>query len=89
MLVINDEQFAKRAENMGERNQSCCIFRGEVDKYGWSDIGSSFLPSEIIFAFLCSFGALEQIQQEGDIWNYYNDKLGQWASENDITYLSS
>ncbi len=87
MLVINDEQFAKRAEILWEKGTNrAAFFRGEVDKYGWVDIGSSFLPSEIIAAFLyAQLEHLEQIQQKRrDIWNYYNDKLGQWASENDI-----
>ncbi len=87
MLVINDEQFAKRAEILWEKGTNrAAFFRGEVDKYGRVDIGSSFLPSEIIAAFLyAQLEHLEQIQQKRrDIWNYYNDKLGQWASENDI-----
>jgi len=87
MLVINDEQFAKRAEIIWEKGTNrAAFFRGEVDKYGWVDIGSSFLPSEIIAAFLyAQLEHLNQIQQKRiDIWNYYNEKLGHWASENGI-----
>lgn len=53
MLVINDENFFERAEIIWEKGTNRSAFhRGEIDKYGWVDIGSSFLPSEIIAAFL-------------------------------------
>jgi dTDP-4-amino-4,6-dideoxygalactose transaminase len=53
MLVINDERFIRRAEIIWEKGTNRAeFFRGEVNKYGWVDIGSSFLPSEIIAAFL-------------------------------------
>lgn len=53
MLVINDERFEKRAEIIWEKGTNRTAFwRGEVDKYSWVDVGSSFLPSEIIAAFL-------------------------------------
>ncbi len=76
MLVINDEQFYARAEIIREKGTNrSSFFRGEVDKYGWVDIGSSFLPSEIIAAFL--FGQLENLAQIQDkrkqLWNVYND----------------
>ena len=52
-LVINDERFARRAEIIWEKGTNRAeFFRGEVNKYGWVDVGSSFLPSEIISAFL-------------------------------------
>ena len=55
MLVINDEQFIKRAEIIREKGTNRSqFFRGEVDKYGWKEPGSSFLPSDIIAAFLCA-----------------------------------
>ncbi|MDW8296387.1 MAG: dTDP-4-amino-4,6-dideoxygalactose transaminase [Raineya sp.] len=76
MLVINDERFAKRAEIIREKGTNrSAFFRGEVDKYGWVDIGSSFLPSDIIAAFLyAQLENLEQIQQRRhEIWQtYYN-----------------
>lgn len=76
MLVINDEQFYERAEIIREKGTNrSSFFRGEVDKYGWVDIGSSFLPSEITAAFL--FGQLENMAQIQDkrkqLWNVYND----------------
>ena len=53
MLVINDERFKARAEIIWEKGTNrSAFFRGEVDKYGWIDVGSSFLPSEITAAFL-------------------------------------
>jgi len=52
MIVINDERFCKRAEIIWEKGTNRAeFFRGEVNKYGWVDIGSSFLPSEITAAF--------------------------------------
>lgn len=76
MLVVNDMRFAARAEIIWEKGTNRAAFwRGEVDKYGWVDIGSSFLPSEIVAAFL--FAQLEQIDtiqaKRKHIWNtYYN-----------------
>ena len=60
MLVINDDRFIKRSEIIWEKGTNRAeFFRGEVNKYGWVDIGSSFLPSEIIAAFL--YAQLENI----------------------------
>ena len=60
MLVVNDTQFAARAEIIWEKGTNrSAFFRGEVDKYGWVDVGSSFLPSEIVAAFL--YAQLEQL----------------------------
>jgi dTDP-4-amino-4,6-dideoxygalactose transaminase len=78
MLVINDPQFLKRAEIIWEKGTNRAAFwRGEVDKYGWVDIGSSFLPSEVIAAFL--FAQLEQKEkiqnQRKAIWKRYYDEL--------------
>jgi dTDP-4-amino-4,6-dideoxygalactose transaminase len=78
MLAINDLQFATRAEIIREKGTNrSAFFRGEVDKYGWVDIGSSFLPSEIIAAFL--FAQLENLasiqQKRKDIWQQYWDGL--------------
>ncbi len=78
MLVINDERFIKRAEIIREKGTNrTSFFRGEVDKYGWVDIGSSFLPSEIIAAFLfAQLENLEQIQNKRkEIWNTYFSSL--------------
>lgn len=74
MLVVNDEQFAKRAEIIWEKGTNrSAFFRGEVDKYGWVDVGSSFLPSDINAAFLyAQLEHLDEIQQKRkEIWNTY------------------
>jgi len=75
MLVINDEKFVKRAEIIREKGTNrSAFFRGEVDKYNWVDIGSSFLPSDIIAAILqAQLENLQDIQQKRhQIWqNYY------------------
>jgi len=78
MIVINDEKFAKRAEIIREKGTNrSAFFRGQVDKYGWVDIGSSFLPSDIIAAFL--FAQLENLDdiqaKRKQIWDYYYKNL--------------
>jgi dTDP-4-amino-4,6-dideoxygalactose transaminase len=78
MLAINDERFAKRAEIIREKGTNrSAFFRGEVDKYSWVDIGSSFLPSEIIAAFL--FAQLENLDliqsKRKFIWEKYWEGL--------------
>ncbi len=78
MLVINDAQFIDRAEIIREKGTNRSkFFRGEIDKYGWVDVGSSFLPSDIIAAFLwAQLENLEKIQEKRkDLWNYYWQKL--------------
>lgn len=64
MLTINDERFIKRAEVIWEKGTNRAqFFRGEINKYGWVDTGSSFLPSEVIAAFLwAQIENLEKIQ---------------------------
>ncbi|MEI6488654.1 MAG: dTDP-4-amino-4,6-dideoxygalactose transaminase [Bacteroidota bacterium] len=78
MLVINDEQFVKRAEIIREKGTNrSAFYRGEVNKYGWMDIGSSFLPSEITAAYLyAQLQELEIIQSRRiQIWKQYYDGL--------------
>jgi len=78
MLVVNGPQFAQRAEIIWEKGTNrSSFFRGEVDKYGWVDIGSSFLPSEIVAAFLwAQLEHLEEIQNKRkSIWNQYWEGL--------------
>jgi len=75
MLTINDEQFIKRAEIIWEKGTNrSAFFRGEIDKYGWVDIGSSFLPSEVVSAFL--YAQLEQLddiqKKRKNIWQTYH-----------------
>jgi len=87
MLVINDMQFANRAEIIWEKGTNrSSFFRGEVDKYGWVDVGSSFLPSEVIAAFL--WAQLENIQdiqkRRCSIWDAYYKELKPWAEKHNI-----
>ena len=78
MLVINDSRFAERAEIIREKGTNRSkFFRGEVDKYNWVDIGSSFLPSDIIAAFLyAQLENIELIQNKRKLlWKTYFDEL--------------
>ena len=80
MLTINDEQYIERAEIIWEKGTNrSAFFRGEVDKYGWVDVGSSFLPSELTAAFLyAQLENLEQIQNKRiEIWNRYHQNLAE------------
>lgn len=78
LLIINDERFLKRAEVLWEKGTNRAeFFRGEVNKYGWVDTGSSFLPSEVVAAFL--YAQLEEIgniqETRKSIWNKYFEAL--------------
>lgn len=87
LLVINDERFVKRAEIIWEKGTNrSAFFRGEVDKYGWVDMGSSFLPSEIIAAFLyAQLESLAAIQKRRlEIWERYYEGLKDFAGEENI-----
>ncbi len=87
MLAINDEQFSQRAEIIWEKGTNrSSFFRGEVDKYGWVDVGSSFLPSEITAAFLwAQLEQLENIQSKRkSIWDRYYNGLSEWAVKNRV-----
>ena len=78
MLTINDERFIRRAEIIWEKGTNRAeFFRGEVNKYGWVDIGSSFLPTEIVSAFLwAQLEHLDEIQAERRrLWQNYWDFL--------------
>lgn len=78
MLVVNDDRFGNRAEIIREKGTNrSAFFRGEVDKYNWVDIGSSFLPSDIIAAFLfAQLENLETIQEKRNKnWKIYFDAL--------------
>lgn len=78
MLCINDERFTVRAEIIWEKGTNRAkFFRGEIDKYNWVDTGSSFLPSEIIAAFLwAQIESIEQIQKKRkSLWEKYYDLL--------------
>lgn len=87
MLVINDDRFIKRSEIIWEKGTNRAAFwRGEIDKYGWVDIGSSFLPSEIQAAFL--FAQIEHIDKIQDkrklLWLKYYENLNSLANEGHI-----
>lgn len=91
MLTINDMQFAERAEIIWEKGTNrSAFFRGEIDKYGWVDIGSSFLPSELIASFLwAQLENIEEIQtRRKDHWNKYYHGLKDWAANNGIEFPS-
>ena len=77
-LLINDERFAERAEIIREKGTNrSMFFRGQVDKYTWVDIGSSYLPSEILAAFL--WAQLEDAEaitkRRMEVWQRYHDAL--------------
>jgi dTDP-4-amino-4,6-dideoxygalactose transaminase len=78
MLAVNDERFIRRAEIIWEKGTDrAAFYRGEVNKYGWKDIGSSFLPSEIIaatlYAQLESFDEIQSMRKK--LWELYDHKL--------------
>ncbi|MBR4713394.1 MAG: dTDP-4-amino-4,6-dideoxygalactose transaminase [Paludibacteraceae bacterium] len=78
LLVINDERFARRSEILWEKGTNRAeFFRGAVNKYGWVDMGSSFLPAEINAAFLwAQLENLDMIQnRRKNIWNQYYEGL--------------
>ena len=78
LLVVNDERFVRRAEIIWEKGTNRAeFFRGEVNKYGWVDMGSSFLPSEVNAAFLwAQLENLDAIQaKRKTLWNSYYQQL--------------
>ncbi len=84
MLAINDDRFVQRAEIIREKGTNrSSFFRGEVDKYGWVDLGSSFLPSDIIAAFLyAQLENLDDIQaRRKEIWNTYYEAVKPLADQ--------
>ncbi|HRT06289.1 MAG TPA: dTDP-4-amino-4,6-dideoxygalactose transaminase [Kiritimatiellia bacterium] len=83
-LVVNDERFARRAEIIWEKGTNRAeFFRGEINKYGWVDVGSSFLPSEIIAAFLyAQLEHLDAIQaKRKQLWQTYFKELSGLANQ--------
>lgn len=81
-LLINDAALVERAEIIREKGTNRSrFFRGQVDKYTWVDVGSSYLPSDILAAFLyAQLEAREQIQnQRRRVWEYYYTHLQDWA----------
>ena len=87
LLAINDPRFIKRAEILWEKGTNRAeFFRGEVNKYGWVDTGSSFLPGEITAAFLwAQLEELDRIQnQRKAIWSQYQASLQTWAAKTGV-----
>jgi dTDP-4-amino-4,6-dideoxygalactose transaminase len=83
-LLINDPRFIERAEIIREKGTNRSrFFRGEVDKYTWVDVGSSYLLSDILAAFLyAQLEVRELIQSRRNrIWKYYYAELKDWASD--------
>ena len=84
MLVVNDKRFFRRAEILWEKGTNRAeFFRGEVNKYGWVDVGSSFLPTEIVSAFLwAQLEHLDEIQAERKaIWRKYWDFFSRYSDK--------
>jgi dTDP-4-amino-4,6-dideoxygalactose transaminase len=87
-LLINDGQYIERAEIIREKGTNRNrFFRGQVDKYTWVDLGSSYLPSDVLAAFL--FAQLEnrsRIQAlRKNVWQRYCEGLNAWASGTGVT----
>lgn len=86
-LLINDPQYIERAEIIREKGTNRSrFFRGQVDKYTWVDLGSSYLPSDILAAFL--YAQLEQYEailaKRKKVWSTYWNCLQEWAKQNHI-----
>jgi dTDP-4-amino-4,6-dideoxygalactose transaminase len=86
-LLINDSQYCERAEVLREKGTNRSrFFRGQVDKYTWVDIGSSYLPSDVLAAFLyAQFEQAGKIQKRRQqIWQVYAHGLRDWAERGGI-----
>jgi len=86
-LLVNDAHYIERAEIMREKGTNRSqFFRGEVDKYTWVDFGSSYLPSDILAAFLwAQLEARDEIQAKRRlVWQFYEESLRHWAAENGV-----
>jgi len=84
-LLINDAQFNQRAEILREKGTDRSrFFRGEIDKYNWVDVGSSYLPSDLLAAFLrAQLEHRDQIQSmRRQVWENYARELASWAETN-------
>lgn len=88
LLIVNDEQYTRRAEIIWEKGTNRAeFFRGMVNKYGWVDTGSSFLPSEVNAAFLLAqLEELDTIQNRRKmLWNIYSEELSPLADKGYFT----
>ena len=86
-ILINDERYLERAEILREKGTNRAkYFRGQIDKYTWVDIGSSYIVSDVLAAFL--YGQLEQWEsiqaRRRRIWDYYAAELAEWAHEQGV-----
>lgn len=86
-LLINEPRFIDRAEIIREKGTNRSrFFRGQVDKYSWVDVGSSYVMSDVLAAFL--FGQIEQWQtvqaKRKAIWNLYDSELRDWADQHGV-----
>ena len=86
-LLINEPRYIERAEIIREKGTNRSrFFRGQVDKYTWVDIGSSYLPSDILAAYL--YGQLEQREKiqshRQHLWERYNSDLKDWAYAHEV-----
>jgi dTDP-4-amino-4,6-dideoxygalactose transaminase len=82
-LLINDERLIARAEILREKGTDRSrFFRGQVDKYTWCDVGSSYVPSDMLAAFLVAqLEAVDRIQsRRREIWEFYAERLAGWAA---------
>ncbi len=87
-LLINQPELASRAEILREKGTNRSkFFRGQVDKYTWVDLGSSYIPSELLAAFL--LGQLEQFEsiqaRRRQVFMRYASELASWAQANGVT----
>jgi dTDP-4-amino-4,6-dideoxygalactose transaminase len=86
-LLINDSRYIERAEVIREKGTNRSrFFRGLVDKYTWVDIGSSYLPSDILAAFLyAQLTSRDVIQAKRKrVWEYYSEHLKDWANDHGV-----
>lgn len=86
-LILNEPADVTRAEVLREKGTNRAqFFRGQVDKYTWLDVGSSFLPSDVLAAvLLAQLEAREHIQERRrQIWEHYASQLREWAEENGV-----
>jgi dTDP-4-amino-4,6-dideoxygalactose transaminase len=88
-LLINNPKYIERAEIIHEKGTDRSrFFRGQVDKYTWVDVGSSYLPSDMLAAYLLAqFEAHQQIQaKRKHIWEYYYKNLQDWSNEYQVRF---
>jgi dTDP-4-amino-4,6-dideoxygalactose transaminase len=86
-LLINDERYLERAEIIREKGTDRSrFFRGQVDKYSWVDVGSSYLPAELLAArLLAQLEARDLVQLKRQrVWEFYREHLADWAAANNV-----